>query len=101
MLSQAIQSALEDLIQDQINSGNTFTAFDLTRELRAQGFRVIHGEAKAFVHGFFLSGMMTGYTRELRGSSLQNDLAWTYYPINDPPYWATNHLLPLRDSLSC
>jgi hypothetical protein len=72
----------EGIIARRTGAGVVFTAFDVTRELRAQGVRCFHDEVRRVVHGLYFAGGMPGYTRALRDVGGPAP-AYLYYPIVD------------------
>lgn len=57
----------KEVVEGLIESGVMFTAFDVTREMRNQGFWVEHRDVKDLVHSMFERGEMsgTGYARSI------------------------------------
>jgi len=55
--------AIRSVILDKIENEGTFTAFDITMELRKQGMQVFHRDVKEVVHNMFDNGDMEDYRR--------------------------------------
>jgi bifunctional DNA-binding transcriptional regulator/antitoxin component of YhaV-PrlF toxin-antitoxin module len=91
MIDSETRDAIYDLITDRIAVGDVFTAYSITQDLRAEGFRVRHEEVKSIVHQMFEDGEMDNYTRELKdyGGPIP---AWEYRP--DSTVMASHHRVP-------
>jgi antitoxin component of MazEF toxin-antitoxin module len=79
MLQTEVLDRLQEIVTEKIQNGDHFTAYDITRQLRAESFWVKHDQAKAEVHRLYLDGDMPGYDRCLaqKGGSVP---AWEYAP---------------------
>lgn len=68
MSNKLIANAVNGVIFDKVSNGDSFTAYDVTVEVRnivGRGVNVAHDDVKALVHAAFLSGKMNGYDRAL------------------------------------
>jgi hypothetical protein len=78
------------IMSDFMVKGESFTAFDVTKELRADGQDARHYKVKSDVHRVFLNGGMSpfGYTRTLVTLDLGNDDAdaFVYHDQTVDPY---------------
>ena len=54
---------IRSIILGKIENKGTFTAFDITMELRKQGMQVFHRDVKEVVHNMFDNGDMEDYRR--------------------------------------
>jgi hypothetical protein len=78
-MTPLLEQMIRDTVGDKIAAGATFSAFDITKEVRAEKVPVVHGELKEIVHRMFDDGQMPGYDRRLvdYGGPVE---AWQYYP---------------------
>jgi len=62
-----LEMEVKGIVDGLVGKGEMFTAFDVTRRLRADGFWVEHRDVKDVVHGMFERGSLsgTGYVRTL------------------------------------
>jgi hypothetical protein len=86
-MDAAIQQVAEQVVDDKVQAGEMFTAYDVTLEVRNRGHRAKHnGGIKELVHDLFGQGRMTpDYTRtliNLPGAPIQ---PWCYHPITSDP----------------
>lgn len=56
---------IRSVISDKIEQEGTFTAFDITMELRKRGMQVYHRDVKEMVHNMYDNGDMEDYARTL------------------------------------
>lgn len=60
-----ISATVQQAVMDKVNANEMFTAFDITKQLRQTGARTYHSQVKGIVHGMFVNGEMTGYSRDV------------------------------------
>jgi hypothetical protein len=82
MLQKEIVDEIAFLIQRRVIKQEGFTAYDITKELRAMFVRCKHDDVKTVVHETFDNAGMAGYSRELRDLG-GNGPAWYYFHRND------------------
>jgi bifunctional DNA-binding transcriptional regulator/antitoxin component of YhaV-PrlF toxin-antitoxin module len=84
MLQTEVLDRLQEIVTEKIRNGDRFTAYDITRQLRAESLWVKHAHAKAEVHRLYLDGQMPGYDRALahKGGAVP---AWEYAPAGTFP----------------
>src|SRR5262249_23031558 len=61
--NQFIVGEVEAEVRRRIASGDSFTAFDISRAVQATGIQERHRNMKVIVHDMYERGEMTGYTR--------------------------------------
>ena len=89
MLSNDDIGSIRSIVNGKVMRGEMFTAFDITKELRANGKQVKHYEVKDVVHGMFMDGDMDDYHRNL--GNVGNPPAFIYHPQGeDVNNYATN-----------
>ena len=77
---------IENVVNDFVNGGNMFTAWDVTVAVRKVAkAKVQHYEVKREVHQMFDNGNMVGYNRELANLPNVNPQPWIYYPPSADP----------------
>jgi hypothetical protein len=77
---------IENVVNDLVNSGTMFTAWDVTLACRkVVKARVQHYEVKREVHQMFDDGNMVGYNRVLANLPGVNPQPWLYYPPSADP----------------
>lgn len=77
---------IENVVNDFVNKGTMFTAWDVTVACRkAVKDRVQHYEVKREVHQMFDNGNMVGYNRQLANLPGVNPQPWIYYPPSADP----------------
>lgn len=76
-----IRQLVEDAIDEKINSGDMFTAFNITRAVRSDGTRARHEDVKSVVHQIFNSGKMGNYTRSQINVAGANIQPFLYHPV--------------------
>jgi len=71
-------------LDEHIRMTRIFTAFDVTKKLRAGGVRCKHEDVKQLIHNSYLTGAMVDYRRSLVdvGTDIQ---PWLYCPISRDP----------------
>lgn len=80
---------IEQVVQDKVQKGELFTAFDVTKAVRQQvgrGTNVPHHEVKSEVHNLFANGQMgSDYTRTLGCLPLAGGVPqpWIYHRNTD------------------
>jgi bifunctional DNA-binding transcriptional regulator/antitoxin component of YhaV-PrlF toxin-antitoxin module len=92
MLNREITDLIREIVSDRIALQESFSAYDVTKELREQHIRGYHSQFKEVVHEMFEQGEMGDYTRELKdfGGPV---MAWEYRPRQQQAT-APNHLQP-------
>ena len=80
LLDSADASAVKDVVKGKVDKGEMFTAFDITKELKASGRRVYHSNVKPIVHALFNNGDMQGYNRSLISVSGAPVQPFLYHP---------------------
>jgi hypothetical protein len=92
MLNIEITDLIREIVSDRIALAESFSAYDVTKELREQNVRGYHSQFKEVVHQMFEQGEMADYTRELKdfGGPV---MAWEYQPRQQQAT-APNHLQP-------
>src|SRR2546423_13316267 len=66
MADAATQRLIDQVVQEWVQAGRLFTAYDVTLEARNRGGNVRHNDARDLVHEFYEQGRMgAGYTRSL------------------------------------
>lgn len=78
MMDQEIIDEIKNIVDYKVSERLSFTAWDVTQDLREQNVKGKHADFKQVVHQLFEHGEMLGYQRELRnlGSSVP---AWYYF----------------------
>jgi hypothetical protein len=88
----------EQVILEKAQSGELFTAYDVTKEVRrrvGRGTNIPHNDVKQEVHTFFATGQMgTDYTRTLANLPGVNPQPWIYHRTTDDPNTYGGNLLP-------
>jgi hypothetical protein len=81
---------IEAVIQEKISKKESFTAYDITQEVRNRGHRVTHDEVRTEVHSYYDRGLMKDYDR-MRESYPSADGSygswvhpWCYQPTQHP-----------------
>lgn len=77
---------IESVIQEKIGKNKSFTAHDITQEVRNRGHRVSHDEVRTEVHSFYDRGLMKDYTRTRASYPAKN----TSHPSYVHP-WCYHH----------
>ncbi len=81
---------IEAVIQEKISKKESFTAHDITQEVRNRGHRVTHDEVRTEVHSYYDRGLMKGYDK-MRGSYPDRNSPgsfvnpWCYQPKTQHP----------------
>ena len=79
-------SEFENVVNDFVNNGTMFTAWDVTLAVRKTvKAKVQHYEVKREVHQMFDNGNMVGYNRELANLPNVDPQPWIYYPPTADP----------------
>ena len=79
---------IEAVIQEKISKKESFTAHDITQEVRNRGHRVTHDEVRTEVHSYYDRGLMKDYDRmresypDRKGGSYVHP--WCYQPTQHP-----------------
>ncbi len=78
--SEAILTLATSAMESKMNTGESFTALDISNTLKAKSFPVRHREVSAVVRGLYAGGGMTafGYARELIAVSTPDGSAQAY-----------------------
>lgn len=62
MADAATRQLIDQIVQEQVQAGTMFTAYDITLEARKRGGNIRHGEARNIVHDVYQQGRMgAGY----------------------------------------
>lgn len=80
-----VEDAVVDELTNRVNSGLTFTAFDITQAVRRQGHHVMHDDIRKLVHRVYEQGAMTGYDRSLQDVAGNGVRAYVYSPVTPVP----------------
>lgn len=79
----AYVNEITDVVNDFVNSGTMFTAFDVTMALRKKSRQnVQHYEVKREVHKLFNNGQMFSYDRALANLPNVDPQPWVYHPLS-------------------
>jgi len=79
-------SEIENAVNDFVNNGTMFTAWDVTLAVRKTvKAKVQHYEVKREVHNMFDNGNMVGYNRELANLPNVDPQPWIYHPPTANP----------------
>jgi len=83
MCSVAIQSCIQEILDQKVRDGEAFTAFDITQAARqCTDENVRHSEVRGIVQNSFESDEIPGYIRELCSLNLPgNPQAFVYFNI--------------------
>src|SRR3954462_3303553 len=66
MADAATEQLVRQIVQEKVQAGEMFTAFDVTQEAGRRGSQTRHGEVKDLVHDCFQQGVMGAtYNRTL------------------------------------
>lgn len=85
MADAATQKLIDDIVQQKVQAGESFTAYDVTIIARQRGGNVRHNDARDLVHEYYESGRMgAAYART------QIDVGapvrpWLYHPFSVDP----------------
>lgn len=82
---KTLEQYIEDKVNKFIDENKTFTAHDITRELREEHtFNIPHDKVRSYVRQLFENGLMGDYTATLANfSHIKNDQPWIYHDINE------------------
>lgn len=76
-------STIKTVVNEYVNDNKMFTAFDVTKEVRARvRDRVSHTDVRRDVHSMFSTGTMFGYNRTLANLAGVNPQPWIYHPLS-------------------
>ena len=82
-MDQVVLEETRQQVLEKCQSGEPFSAWNITMTLRGQGYDLQHREVRDVVHSMFRRAQMYGYTRELKGT--EGSLYWLYYRIDGCP----------------
>jgi len=86
MVDAALQSVIESVVNDKVQDGEMFTAYDVTKEVRNRGHRERHDNIKQVVHDYYGRGAMgPDYTRTLIPIAGAPIPAFLYHRHTDDP----------------
>jgi len=85
MCDQATQTAVTDAANDFISQGKMFTAYDVTRKVRAMNIQVFHKDVREVVRDMFSTGQMQNYSKRLMPIPSSPNPAFVYHPVTDDP----------------
>ncbi len=82
MCSMIVASSIVEVLEQKISDGEVFTAFEITKAVRAAVTdNVRHSEVRGVVNSEFLQGDMKDYSRDLCTlNTTGNPQAFVYYP---------------------
>ena len=85
-----LNSVVEDVVNENVNSGSMFTAWDVTQEVRSRGHRAKHIEVRDSVHDCYNRGIMgVAYTRTT--ITVATGTPWLYHrTVDDPMTYGSN-----------
>lgn len=92
----AVMETMERALEGRIAGGEMFTAWDITRQVRAESeVRVSHILVRQIVHSLFVAGGMgPEYTRTLCHVGGDHGPAWVYHRLRDmPEHYTTDAML--------
>jgi len=85
-MDAALQSVIEAVVNDKVQAGEMFTAYDVTKEVRNRGHRERHNNMKTVVHDYYGRGLMgSDYTRTLIPIQGAPVPAFLYHRYTDDP----------------
>lgn len=85
MADAATEQLVTAIVQDRVQSGIMFTAYDVTVEARRRGGNVRHNDVRDLVHELFENGRMGAtYNRSLIDVGAPTK-PWLYHHFNDDP----------------
>jgi len=85
MCDQATQTAVTDAANGFISQNKMFTAYDVTRRVRAMNIRVFHKDVREVVRDMFSTGQMQNYSKRLTPIPSSPNPAFVYHPVTDDP----------------
>jgi len=85
MCDQATQTAVTDAANGFISQNKMFTAYDVTRRVRAMNIRVFHKDVREVVRDMFSTGQMQNYSKRLMPIPSSPNPAFVYHPVTDDP----------------
>src|SRR5262252_3992392 len=95
MVDAALQSVIESVVNDKVQDGEMFTAYDVTKEVRNRGHRERHDNIKQVVHDYYGRGLMgPDYTRTLIPIAGAPMPAFLYHRHTDDPTTFNPHSKP-------
>jgi hypothetical protein len=85
-LDTAALTAIQDVVQDRVREGRTFTAFEVSLEVKARGVRTRHRRLRNAVHRALadVTGPAGDYSRTLMDVGAPSR-AWVYHPSTVDP----------------
>ena len=85
-MDAALQTVIEAVVNDKVQAGEMFTAYDVTKEVRNRGHRERHNNMKQVVHDYYGRGLMgSDYTRTLIPIQGAPVPAFLYHRYTDDP----------------
>jgi hypothetical protein len=75
-----LRDAISLIVNDKVDQGQMFTAFDITKEIRANGTQARHKDIKEIVHELYINGDMGGYIRSLINIANVTIQPFIYHP---------------------
>jgi len=85
MSQQQQQQEVQDLVSELVAARKAFTAFNVTKELRAKGQQVFHRDLRNAVHGLFRQQQMADYQQtQVQPSGFPSPAILYYPPEVDP-----------------
>lgn len=85
MADAATQRLIDQIVQERVQAGALFTAYDVTLEARQRGGNVRHNDVRDLVHEYFEQGRMgAGYNRSLIDVGAPTK-PWLYHRFTEHP----------------
>ncbi|MEO1527093.1 MAG: hypothetical protein AAFX06_16765 [Planctomycetota bacterium] len=85
----AITQAQRDIIENEVgiwmDASRMFTAFEISRAVKAKGVSLRHREMKEFIHAAIYRRRSRSYTRTLIDVGAPEQ-AWVYHPLTENPH---------------
>lgn len=92
MCTVATQTLLETIIEEKVQAGEMFTAFDITMESKSRGETERHRHIKHVVHDYYESGRFpTDYTRTLLNVGAPEQAFVYHRTVDDPTTYTSKY----------
>lgn len=92
MLNIKEKCEIDDLVQDWVNDKYLFSAFDVTRQMRARGYECFHQEVKQYVKEL-MKKIDSTYVRSL--VDCVDFTTYVYHPVEVNPVYDPDALKPI------
>ena len=79
------QNTIENEVHAWMDAGRMFTAFEISRAVKAKGVQLRHRDMKDFIHAAIYRKRSKTYTRTLKDVGAPEQ-AWLYHPMNKNPH---------------